>query len=640
MCGFVTTASSTQTFSPEIISKALLTIRHRGPDESGIWQNGNATVNFGHARLSIIDLSTGTQPITNADSSIVAVVNGEFYDYKRIRKELQDDGYHFKTQSDSEILIALYERQGTQCLKDLRGEFAFVLWDKRNQWTFAARDRFGIKPLFYTMQKNTLYCASEAKAFKPLGVPMQWDEDGFYQAINFMQLPHQTLFEGIKQIPPGHYMVKSLYNSDVHIQNYWDFNYPKIGDRPAFTNEKEAIEETRRLLLESVQLRLQADVPVACYLSGGLDSCSLLGMAQSFSKSPVAGFTLTFSDQDYDEAIQAEEMAKFVGAHYYPIPISQSKIADGMEDALWHAERFFMNGHGVAKFFLSEATQKAGYKVVLTGEGSDEIFAGYTHFRQDKILYDESLSDSQRSALLQALEDSNKVSQGLLMAGQPGEDTLKLRQMLGYVPSWAQAFSSQADETYRILSPDFKRKYQNRNAAHYFLNTLNISGQLSGREKLDQSLYTWSKMVLPYYLLTVLGDRMEMAHSIEGRVPFLDHKFVEHVVKLPPQMKIYNQTEKYILREAAKPYITRTIYERQKHPFLSPPALATEGDSKLRQLIQDTLRSSNAIPFIDHSAVVQILDETLKGTYETQKSHDIFFMILTSAMILQKQFQL
>lgn len=639
MCGFITTASSTQPFSPELIRKSIQSLHHRGPDESGMWQNENSTVNFGHARLSIIDLSTGTQPMTNGDNSLVAVVNGEFYDYKRIRRELQDTGYVFKTQSDSEILLALYERYGTQCLKELRGEFAFVLWDKRNQWVFAARDRFGIKPLFYTIHKNTLYCASEVKALKALGVPMRWDEDGFFQALCMMQLPNTTLFEGIKQIPPGHYMVKSLHSNDVHIQSYWDFNYPKMGERPAFTNEREAIEDTRRLLIESVQLRLQADVPVACYLSGGLDSCSLLGIAQSLSKSPVAAFTLTFSDQHYDEAVQAEEMAKFVGTHYHPVPISQAKIAEGMEDALWHAERFFLNGHGVAKYFLSEATRDAGYKVVLTGEGSDEIFAGYSHFRQDKILYDESLNSTERAAAFHALAESNTVSQGMLLAAHPGEDTLKIRQLLGYTPSWAQAFSSQMETCLHVLESATQKKYENRNPAHFFLNTLDISGQLQGREKLDQSLYTWSKMTLPYYLLTVLGDRMEMAHSIEGRVPFLDHKFVEHVVKLPPHMKIHKQTEKYILREAAKPFITRTIYERQKHPFLTPPALSVEGDSKLREFIQDNVRSSR-VPFLNHSAVVQLLDSTLKGDIRQQKSLDIFFMILASASILQRKFEL
>ena len=642
MCGFVSAASSSYVCSPELINKALLSLKHRGPDESGVWQNESGTVSFGHARLSIIDLSTGKQPLSNGDESLVAVVNGEFYDYKRIRKELQESGYRFKTESDSEILLALYERKGTQCLQELRGEFAFVLWDKRNQWIFAGRDRFGIKPLFYTVQNNTLYCASEVKALKALGLPMRWDEDSFFQTIGMMPLPHATLFDGIYQIPPGHYLIKSLYNSAPHIQKYWDFNYPRISERPKDFDEKKTVEEFRALLIESVKQRLQADVPVACYLSGGLDSCSLLGVAQSISKSPVAAFTLTFSDSsDYDEAKQAEEMARHVGAPYHPVPISQAKIAEGMEDALWHAERFVLNGHGVAKYFLSEATQKAGYKVVLTGEGSDEIFAGYAHFRQDQILNNPDFNPLQRKQLLEALMNANKVSQGLLLSGDPDADLLEIRKILGYVPGWTQSFAPQLIQLRDCFSKDYRARYGTRNPIHNLLASLDVSAQMKGREYLDQSLYFWSKVTLPHYLLTVLGDRMEMAHSIEGRVPFLDHPLVEYVVKQAPHMKIHHQTEKFLLREAAKPFITRTIYERQKHPFLAPPALSHQREGHLREFIQDTIRGSNRVPFFDYGVLIPLLDSTLsEGTPETRMSYDILFMILASAMILQKQFGL
>ncbi len=642
MCGFISVISSSQVFSPETLSHGLRSIRHRGPDESGIWQNEKKTVNFGHARLSIIDLVSGKQPITNRDASLVAVVNGELYDYKRIRHEMQEWGYVFKTQSDSEILLALYERYGVQCLKHLRGEFAFVLWDERNQWVFAARDRFGIKPLFYTIYKDAIYFASEAKAFGPLGVPLKWDEDSFYQGIHLLPLPDSTIFKDVKQIPPAHYLVKSLYGSSIHLQSYWDFNYPKVGERPSAINEKEAIQEFSSLLQESVKLRLEADVPVASYLSGGLDSCSLLGIAQTFTKTPIAAFTLTFSDQDYNESVQAEEMAKYVGASYQAVPISQSDLADKMEDAIWHGERFLLNGHAVAKFYLSDAVRKAGYKVVLTGEGSDEIFAGYAHFRQDQIMHGANVEASQRGVMLDALMNSNKVSQGFLLSNDPNSDLYNIKSLLGYVPGWMQGFDSQGEQVRKLLSQDLLNRLGTRNPAHYYLNTLDIAGQVADRERLDQSLYLWSKVTLPQYLLTVLGDRMEMAHSVEGRVPFLDHKLVEYVVNLPPHMKIRQLTEKYTLKEAAKPFITRTIYERQKHPFLAPPALSEQGDPKLRQLLQDTLRSADAgsVPFFSQEKIINLLDATTAGSLDNKKSTDMLFMLLASATILQKRFGL
>ncbi len=639
MCGFISVISRSQTQSPEVLRQGLKAIEHRGPDEVGIWQNSKRTVSFAHNRLSIIDLSTGQQPMTNHDASLVAVVNGEFYDYKRIRKECEDTGYRFKTRSDSEILLALYERYGVQCLQYLRGEFGFVLWDQRNQWVFAARDCFGVKPLFYTVRNDSIYFASEVKSFLAMGLPLEWDEESFYQTLHMMPLPNATLFKGVEQIRPAHYLVKSIFNATPHTQSYWDFNYPKEGERTQISDQ-EAIEGFRKELFESVRLRMEADVPVASYLSGGLDSCSLLGIAQSMSSKPVSAFTLTFSDQDYNEATQAEEMAKHVGAPFQAIPITQRQIADGMEKAIWHAERFFFNGHGVAKFYLSEAVRKAGFKVVLTGEGSDEIFGGYAHFRQDQILHNPGIDPAEREQMLDTLVKTNKISRSLLLASGPQGDPYNIVSQLGFVPGFMQSFSAQSMIVNEILSHDFRTQMNNRNPIHHVLNSLDVAGQIRGREKLDRSLYIWSKLTLPYYLLTILGDRMEMAHSIEGRVPFLDQKLVEYVVRLPAHMKIRGMTEKFVLREAAKPYITRTIYERQKHPFLAPPAMSDRGDSKMSQFIQDTLRSSNSVRFLNQKVVLDILDRALTGTPEVQERLDVLLMVLASANILQKQFKL
>lgn len=637
MCGFVAVVG--QKIAQPAMAKALASIRHRGPDEYEIWQNHNQVVSFGHARLSIIDLKTGIQPLSNADQSLVAVVNGEFYDYQNIRRELENDNYCFKTSSDSEIILGLYERYGTRCLKYLRGEFAFVLYDSKNRLVFAARDYFGVKPLFYVIHDQAIYFASEAKAFKELGIPLNLDEESFVQTLNFFALPNASLFSKVYQIEPAHFLIKSEFSPQFRLQSYWDFNYPQSDLIPKARDEEEYISGFREIFKQSIDLRLKADVPVACYLSGGLDSCSILGIAQHLSSKPISSFTLTFEHADYNEAQQAQEMAAFAGSPFNPIKISQQDIANSMEDAIWHAERFIINGHGVAKYLLSKAVNKAGFKVVLTGEGSDEIFGGYAHFRQDQILCDPKITQLQKEDLLAHLKNTNKVSNGLVFAESLDFHHKSLVGQLGHIPSWVQGFAMNKQLIQEVFSKDIQQKYASRDFATIAFNMLDIANQVENRDTLARSLYLWSRLVLPYYLLTVLGDRMEMAHSVEGRVPFLDHKLVEYVVKMPSQLKIKGLIEKYALREAAKPYITKTIYERQKHPFLAPPAFLVSQKNAMTDLIQDNLRGQylGKISFIDQPKVINILDNYSNFSDAEKSKYDLLLMSLTSASMLQKR---
>lgn len=636
MCGFVVTVG--KPIEEWRLRKSLASIRHRGPDAVGLWRDDDHHVSFAHTRLSIIDLQGGIQPLTNHDSSLVAVVNGEFYGYQAIRQELVQDGYQFKTNSDSEIILGLYERYGVRALKHLRGEFALVLWDKKNRLVFAARDYFGIKPLFYRVDSDGIYFASEAKAFSGLGFPLVFDDESFYQTLALFPNPEETLFQGIKQIPPAHYLVFSSGNHAQRLQTYWDFNYPKAGEARAMS-EGDAAEGVQQLFREAVSLRLKADVPVGCYLSGGIDSCAVLGMAQSLSQQPLHAFTLTFDHQDYNEAAIAEEMAKSCQAIYHPIAITQAEIADGFEDAVWHGERFLINGHAVAKYFLSRAVRDSGLKVVLTGEGSDEIFAGYAHFRQDHILYSPQWTDAQKTALLEGLKDTNKVSSGLLLSDEASLDHRAVMRQIGFVPGFIKGFGQLHNHIKELFSDEIDKRLSDRNIMVNALNYLDISGQVDGRDVVSKSLYLWSKLALPYYLLTVLGDRMEMAHSVEGRLPFLDHKLVEYVVSLPSHFKIKDMTEKYILRQAMKPFITKTIYERQKHPFLAPPASLSSHKNPMTDLIADTLRGPllKQLPFLDHGKVIKLLDQIPLLSPQQQAGLDTLLLSLTSACLLSKR---
>jgi asparagine synthase (glutamine-hydrolysing) len=640
MCGIVALFSRRDSIPVPALHRATRTLYHRGPDGQRHWISQDRRVGLGHARLSIIDLLTGDQPIANEDGRVRIVVNGEFYGYEAIRGELRESGHQLSTRSDSEIALHLYEDFGVQCLHHLRGEFAFVLWDETNRTMFAARDRFGIKPLFYTFHKETLYLASEVKALFAAGVPARWDGESVYHSVEFGAHPVRTLFDNVFQVPPGHYLLAT--DKHVQLKQYWDFDYPKTNGKVLQRSDAEYAAEFRHTLEEAVRVRLRADVPVGCYLSGGLDSCSVLGLAAKHHPEPIRAFTLTFDHGDYDEEAEAKEMAAKVGAEFNPIPIRQDDLADHFSDAIFQSETFCWNAHGVAKYLLSRAVRNAGYKVVITGEGSDEILGGYAHFRRDMLLYNRNGQDPATVAsLVRDLEKLNPVSRGLLLPDGEAKPLENVKRLLGFVPSWIETFSARSVKMQAVFSGDFGTMIGTRHSYQPLFSDLDVRGQLAGRDPVHQSLYLWSKTVLPGYILNMLGDRMEMAHSVEGRVPFLDHHVVELIRSQPVTQKIRGMTEKYVLREAVRDLITDTVYRRQKHPFLSPPATLNPKE-KLSAFVQDTLRSSvlGSIPFFDQEKVIALLDG-LDGMEERSRiTNDQVLMTLVSACVLQDRFRL
>ena len=640
MCGIVALFSRRDPVSAATMQRATQSLHHRGPDGQRHWISSDQRVALGHSRLSIIDLTTGDQPIANEDERLHIVVNGEFYGYEAIQRELEQAGHRLRTRSDSEIALHLYENFSTECLHRLRGEFAFVIWDETNRTMFAARDRFGIKPLFYAFHKDTLYLASEVKALFAAGVPARWDAESVFHSVEFGGHPIRTLFDGVFQVPPGHYFIAS----DRHIQlhRYWDFDYPTAASFAKPRSDADYAAELRHALEEAVRLRLRADVPVGCYLSGGLDSCAALGLAARHHPDPIRAFTLTFDRAEYDEEKEAREMAALAGAEFYPIPIRQDDLADHLAGAVLQSETFCINAHGVAKYLLSRAVRDAGYKVVLTGEGSDEILGGYAHFRRDMLLYNREGQDPDAvAALLGDLEKSNPVSRGLLLPHGEARPLENVQRSLGFIPSWIETFSARAAKMQELLSPEFSATFGQRASYHPLLGDLDVRGQLEGRDPVNQSLYLWSKTLLPTYILTVLGDRMEMAHSIEGRVPFLDHHVVEVIRSQPVSQKIHGMTEKYVLREAVRDVITDTVYRRQKHPFLSPPATLNPG-GKLSTLVNDTLRGSTlaALPFFDQKKIVGLLDNVDAMDEGSRVANDQILMSLVSACVLHDGFRM
>jgi asparagine synthase (glutamine-hydrolysing) len=640
MCGIVSAFSLNGDVSPEGLKRATGALHHRGPDGQRWWISEDRKVGLGHARLSIIDLATGDQPIASEDGGTHVIVNGEFYGYEAIQRELEGRGHRLRTRSDSEIALHLYEDYGLQCLHYLRGEFALVLWDAKQRRLVAARDRFGIKPLFYAWHKGTLYLASEVKALFAMGVPARWDEESVYNSVTFGGYQSRTLYKGVHQIPPGHFLIAT--GGHVQVNRYWDFNYPKAGQSGPARSDADYIAEFRHELEEAVRIRLRADVPVGVYLSGGLDSCSVLGLAARHHPEPIRAFTLTFEDVAYDEGAIAKEMAELAGAEFNPIPIGQRTLADHFADAIAQCETVCVNAHGVAKYLLSRAVRDAGYKVVITGEGSDEILGGYAHFRRDMLLYNREGQDPRAvEELLRWLDQHNQVSRGLLLPDGEIGPVDSVRRVLGYVPSWIETFSTRAVKMRPLLADGFQARFGALEGAYPILDDVDVPGQLSGRDAVHQSLYLWSKTALAGYILTMLGDRMEMGHSIEGRVPFLDHKLVELIVAQPVSMKIRGMTEKFVLREAVKDVITDTVYRRQKHPFLSPPATLSPDDT-FHAFVEDTLRGKAfaSMPFFNQKSVVELLDRLPEMDVGARTSNDQVLMQLVSLCVLHERFGL
>src|SRR5215469_8834232 len=604
MCGFVGGLLH-RPLEPKRLDRALETLHHRGPDAVGKWIAPDGRWFLGHTRLSIIGLGNGAQPMSDASGNVQLVVNGEFYGYKAIRERLRAEGCAVKTDSDSEIALHLYRREGMNLGRHLRGEFAAVIADRRNGAMLAIRDRFGIKPLFYAVHDGDVLFASEVKALLALGVPSRWDREALFQEAFHFRPHSRSLFVGIHAVPPGHYAIAQ--KGEVSLYPYWDLAFPTAAELAADNrSDADVIEGFRAVLDDAVRERLVADVEVACYLSGGIDSCAVLGLAQRHMDRPIRAFTIGFEDALYDESELAREQAKHSGATFHPIPVTSRALADAYGDAVWHAETPFINGHGVAKFLLSRGVRDAGIKVVFTGEGSDEMLAGYPPFRRDVLLYNSATQDPETvKRLLAQLREANKAVPALVTREEALDDSLEVVQRrLGWVPSWVQTFAQRGSRVRDLLSGEMKSAINNVNPYEIALNRLPIDDRLSGRDPLNQALYLWSKIHLPNFILTFLADRMEMAHSIEGRVPFLDHHVAEFAAGIPIHMKIKGMREKHVLREATRDVLIEPVYNRQKHPFTTPPTGGAVNDAMLA-MYADVLASRllDEQPIFDAAAI-------------------------------------
>lgn len=614
----------------EVVEQALAALHHRGPDGTGYKFSKEGSVVLGQARLAIIGLDDAAGAMVNEDGSVFAVVNGEFYDFERIRQELQAEGHRFSTDCDSEILVHLYEEYGIDCLKHLRGEFAFVLLDQKQNRLFAARDRFGIKPFVYAEIADRLLFASEAKALFAAGLPCAWDYESFYYSASIQYvLPDRTLFQSVHQLPPGHMLV--FENGRLRRQKYWDLDYSPEKDESL--SEKEMIEAYRNKLEEAVKLRLRADTPVCCHLSGGLDSASVVALAAAFSSSPIHCYSVSFNEDSYDESALASAMADHIGGIFHEVSVNPRDLLLNLEDAVYYSEGLAVNGHLPAKFLLHRRIREDGFKVTLTGEGADELLAGYAHLRED-IFEQEDRAEHHES-----LRVSNKASTGIMLRQGKSLSLEAVQKKLAYIPAFLQAKGTMGFKIHSVLDDTFLAEQASLDCYNGMLESFDYPGQLAGRHRIDQSLYLWTRTALVNYILRTLGDGTEMASSVEGRVPYLDHKLFEFARNLPLSMKIRETTEKYIMREAMRGMVTDEIYKRQKHPFVAPPVSNFSG-ALAREYLQDAVASADfdALPFFSKCKIKHFLDRLSVMPEQERLAMDPVFMTVLSAVCVQKQF--
>ncbi|MCG6899707.1 MAG: asparagine synthase (glutamine-hydrolyzing) [Gammaproteobacteria bacterium] len=648
MCGIAgfIYADRERPVDPDTLVAMAAIQHHRGPDGFG-WQAMEG-VGFSHARLSIIDLDQerGRQPFVSADKKLMLTKNGELYDYQRLRTDLSARGARFKTKSDSEIIMHLYPRAGLDAtLPHLRGEFAFALYDREEDTLHLVRDRFGIKPLYWTAIDDGLVFGSELKVlFTHPAVTRKFDAAGLYHQLMQTMVPGTTAFTGIHQVRPGHVLTVRRGDGRLLIEDrrYWDMPFPEQDERGIPADESEYIEGVREQLIEAVQLRLEADVPVGCYLSGGIDSCAIVGMAAATTQGPVKAFTIGFDSDDYDETPIATEMAVSVGAEQEILRIEADHLYEYFEETLWHTERTIYNTLGVAKLLMSRRVNEIGHKVVLTGEGSDELFGGYPAFRRDMFLHGlDHLSKSERKEWESLLAENNKLFQGAMLAEESIEDPA-LTSKIGFTPSCLQPWLASSKRVAALMHPDQRAALGDYSPGTAIADSLDGEA-LKNRHPLDRTQYVWIKTMLEGQILTWGGDRVDMANSMEARPPFLDHHLAEYAASLPPFMRIHGRTEKYVLREAMKGLLPETLYKREKFAFMAPPA---HTDPKKWQAMRNLARmhlNPKAIEeagLLDNHGVEDLfrLHEAADTSAATQIQLDAVINHLIGVQILHKHF--
>ena len=586
------------------IRKMLSLIKHRGPDESGIYLNEN--IGMGNVRLSIIDLSTGQQPLSDASGNFWIVYNGEIFNYPELRADLIKKGIQLKTHCDTEIVVQMYALYGAACLNHFNGQFAFGIWDTRKKELFLARDRVGIRPLYYWAQNNAFAFCSEIKGLFSLDqIARSLDAESLSQIFTFWTTltPH-TPFKNILELQPGHWM--RVNSKGMEIKKYWSLDFPKE-QTSRLANISESMEELNELLHDSVKIRLRADVPVGAYLSGGLDSSVTTAFIKDIHPEILNTFSIGFKEKAFDETSYQLEAAKYFNTNHTAITCTSEEITENFAKTIWHTEFPLLRTSPTPMFLLSKKVRESNIKVVITGEGADEFLAGYNIFKEAKI------------RRFWAKEPNSKIRPKLLAKLYPylpmmnESPDLALKMFFGYKLSQTDdpLYSHQLrwNNSSRIksfLSGDFGLSMNGYNPIDKIYKTLP-----EGFERwsdLAKSQYLEATIFMSGYLLSSQGDRMAMGNSVEGRYPFLDFRMIEFCSRLPDHFKLNSLNEKFILKKLSIGKIPPSISKRPKQAYRAPIAASfcnEQATDDIKEMLSERMLKSFGI--FDPAKVNQLI---------------------------------
>ena len=586
MCGIagkVAVSSSAAAVDAEIVHRMMSLIVHRGPDDDGIYIDRQAVL--GHRRLSIIDLNTGKQPISNEDGTVWVVYNGEIYNFPELRKQLLARGHVLKTHTDTEVIVHLYEDYGEQCVNHLRGMFAFALWDARKKKLLLARDRVGIKPLYYVQTRDSLLFASEIKAFRAdPSVQLELDRQAIDTFLTFLYVPgNETLFQNVRKLDPGHHLV--MEDGKVKVSRYWDLKFTAPESNGHFRDSVEALQE---MLKQTVRDHMISDVPVGVLLSGGVDSTALLSFAVHETQKKVSSFTIGFEEQNFaDERPYARLAAETFGTEHHEMTITAQDFLDFLPKYVWHMEEPVCEPPAVALYYVTKMAS-AHVKVLLSGEGGDEAFAGYQNYRN--MLWLERLRvvgqpwTGLAAGVFSGLGQVNGFNRLQKYSGM-----LKLPLQDYYYGRTAGPSSFFNQNKAALYSTAFAQSVTTASSPQRIRE---LFSQVADQPALNQMLYVDTKTWLPDDLL-VKADKISMANSLEVRVPLLDHKVLEFAAGLPINYKVRGFTTKYILKEAFTGRIPQLILDRKKTGFPVPVESWISHD--LKDFVREVLLDSKTL---------------------------------------------
>lgn len=608
-----------------LLSAMLAAVRHRGPESFDSYEDDVA--HLGHARLSIVDVEGGRQPLPNEDATVWVICNGEIYNYRSLRQQLVAQGHRFRTASDCEVLVHLYEEYGEQSVSMLNGQYAFVLWDSRRNRLMLCRDRLGICPLFYTFVGETLYFASEIKALLQAPEIHAKPDLASLQAIwtTWTLPPGSTAFKDIHEFLPANYAVVEPGDRELAPQRYWQLDFEAHDWR-----FEDAVAEFSRVLHDAVRVRLQADVPVGAYLSGGLDSSIISSLARDYA-SELHTFSIAFAHPDYDESEYQRLVAKHLGAEHHVVFCNGETLAGALPEVVYHTEMPQLRSGPIAMFLLSQSVSRCGFKVVLTGEGSDEFLLGYDLFKETAVRRfmarspDSAMRRRLTRFLYPYLPDRERLQRGLELSLQQGLDRAQER-LFSHGLRWSKIARLQhyfLPEVYAQFVPDM---IEHRVEQH-------LPGNFDQWHWAAKAQTLEVLTFMTPYLLGSQGDRVAMAHAVEGRFPFLDHRLIELTNSFPASFKLRTlRQDKYILRHFALSRLPATVAQRPKVPYRAPVqdiVRATTSEYVDDVLSPEALRS---VGLFAPEMAQRLLNKIRSGVSFSEMDEMALFGIITTQM--------